>query len=238
MSSLFNISANLQQIYDCIEENDGELTPELEEELVINEEELSNKLDDYCNLIKKLKGDVETVKLEQKRIADYRKNKEKLIEKLSAVVSEAVANFGNTTKSGGHNYDTGMNRIVVRNNSRCDISETGLEMLATAMNTFIHGMQESGTLGNVEFKDDFLKSQKGSELSNGDLKATQFKITFVGSCEDLTDGKYNHILKLLPSVMNGVITYDSSKTLCTNVLENGDALTIANIVPTKSLTIK
>lgn len=238
MSNLFSIDASLQQIYAEIEDNEGELTPELEEQLIIKENEFKNKIDSYCGLIKTIKGEIETIKLEQKRIAEYKTRKEKLLERLQSTVAEAVCKYGTETKSGGHNFDTGLNKISVRNTVKCDVSETGIDMFATAMNTFIHNMSQNGCIGEVNFKEDFLKSEKGSEFTEGDLQAMKFKCTFVGTCDEMTQGKFNELLKILPTVMNGVITYDASKTDCTNTIKSGQRVSIANLSDNKSLTIK
>lgn len=236
--NLFEISKDLQSIYAEIEDNGGEITPELEEQLSITEDEFKSKIDSYCGLIKSIKGEIETVKLEQKRLTEYKNRKEILLDKLSNIVAEAVSKYGTETKTGGHNFDTGLNKVSVRNTKRCEVSETSIDMFATAMNGFIHRMTENGCLGELDFKDDFLKSKQGSEFTPGDLQAIKFKCTFVGTCDEMTQGKFNELLKVMPKVMNGVITYDASKTDCSNTINSGKQISIASISDNKSITIK
>lgn len=47
MANIYNITAELEDIFIELEENGGELTPELEERLAITQESLTSKLDSY-----------------------------------------------------------------------------------------------------------------------------------------------------------------------------------------------
>ena len=51
MGSLFNITAEQKRINDALMELDGELTPELEEALVINAENFAVKAEGYAKII-------------------------------------------------------------------------------------------------------------------------------------------------------------------------------------------
>ena len=48
--NLYEISAELQQLIDYIEENGGEIDENIENELVIHENELRDKVEAYCNM--------------------------------------------------------------------------------------------------------------------------------------------------------------------------------------------
>lgn len=47
MASIYNITTELEDIFLELEENGGELTPELEERLAITQDNLKSKLDGY-----------------------------------------------------------------------------------------------------------------------------------------------------------------------------------------------
>lgn len=47
MASIYNITTELEDIFLELEENGGELTPELEERLTITQDNLKSKLDSY-----------------------------------------------------------------------------------------------------------------------------------------------------------------------------------------------
>ena len=70
MSSLYNISESLKTVFNELEENGGELTPELEEALSINEQNLYDKLEDYVKVVKQFEADIESIKCESSRLKD------------------------------------------------------------------------------------------------------------------------------------------------------------------------
>lgn len=98
--NIFNISRDLEDIFYQIEENGGEITPELEEQLAIKEEELHAKLDGYRRVHSKFISDAKACKEEETRIAKLRKSKEAQAERLKTTMLEAVQRFGATGKSG------------------------------------------------------------------------------------------------------------------------------------------
>ena len=70
MKSLYQIEQDLLDIFEQIEEADGEITPEQEMALEINENNLKEKLSNYRKAITEWEGDIEKCKLEVKRIND------------------------------------------------------------------------------------------------------------------------------------------------------------------------
>ena len=68
MSNIFDIEKSLYLILNEIEENGGELTPELEEQLSISEDEFKAKVESYTNVIKELSSEMSLIKEEQARI--------------------------------------------------------------------------------------------------------------------------------------------------------------------------
>lgn len=77
MASIFNIQQDLYAIFNSIEENEGEITPELEEVLTIKREEFSTKIQGYVAYIKQLELDNKGIKEEIARLKDLQKSKEK-----------------------------------------------------------------------------------------------------------------------------------------------------------------
>lgn len=237
MMNLFEISTELQNIYNAIEENEGEITPEIAEALEINEENLRLKLHDYSCLIKSLKTDVEACNIEAKRIASVKKSKEALIEKLSTIVADAVDKFGMSTKTGGKYYDLGTQKISLRYTEKCEINEDYVSQLGEDFNMFLHRLEENGLIGETTFTDDYLEHY-GNGLNRDDLQNLKFNISFVGNVLDITDGNRNELLKIMSKIPNGVITYSTSKTDCKNTLNCHKGLAYANLIPSKSITIK
>ena len=62
MANIYQISQELLAIFDELEENGGELTPELEEQLNITREEFKDKIKSYSNVVKMLENDIVDIK--------------------------------------------------------------------------------------------------------------------------------------------------------------------------------
>lgn len=82
--NLFKISKEYLQLLDELEEREGELTPEIEQKLAINESQFETKVEGYVALIRKLQSDIETARDEEKRISKIRKSRENLVERLKS----------------------------------------------------------------------------------------------------------------------------------------------------------
>jgi len=94
MKNLFNIDAELYEVYSAIENNGGEMTPELEAALEISESERLSKGEGYVYVIKQLKSQAELIKSEIKRLQDIAKRYETSAEKLSDTLLQSVIAHG------------------------------------------------------------------------------------------------------------------------------------------------
>lgn len=66
--NIFDIAKEYEDILSIIEDNEGEITPEIAEKLSINESELEDKLRNYKYIIDRYKYEKEYVKDEQERL--------------------------------------------------------------------------------------------------------------------------------------------------------------------------
>lgn len=94
MKNLFNIDADLFALYNEIENNGGEMTPELEAQLEISEAERTTKGEGYVHVIRQLKSKSELIKAEIKRLQEIAKHYENSAEKLSDRLLQSVINHG------------------------------------------------------------------------------------------------------------------------------------------------
>ena len=94
MNSLFNITARAKQLALALEE--GELTPDLENELAINQNELQIKAENYGYAIKSLEGDVSIIDEEIKRLRALKEAKTNAIERMKEAVVNAFQIYGIT----------------------------------------------------------------------------------------------------------------------------------------------
>lgn len=90
--NLFNIQQQYLSLANQLSE--GEVTPELEQELAINESQLQEKAVNYGYVIKQLGHEVNAVNEEIKRLTDIKKRNEKAIERMETAISNAMQLYG------------------------------------------------------------------------------------------------------------------------------------------------
>ena len=148
MANIYNIQQYLFSIFDELEENGGELTPELEEQLNITQEQFKSKIKDYSNVVKMLETDITAIKEEKARLSDLQKSKEKAIERLKKIMVEAIENFGDTTKSGGKYVDYGTGKVSVRNSQAIEVEEDSVNRFVNRLITSLKWYNENNQLHN------------------------------------------------------------------------------------------
>ena len=148
MANIYNIQQSLFSIFDEFEENGGELTPELEEQLNITQEQFKSKIKDYSNVVKMLETDITAIKEEKARLSDLQKSKEKNIERLKKIMIEAIENFGDTTKAGGKYVDYGTGKVSVRNSQAIEVEEDSVNRFVNRLITSLKWYNENNQLHN------------------------------------------------------------------------------------------
>jgi hypothetical protein len=94
MSNIFQIQQEYLYLITEIEENEGMLTPEIEESLLSNEADFNNKVENYVKIIHHWEGEVDTIKKEIERLTKLKKTKEASIESLENNLSAALKQRG------------------------------------------------------------------------------------------------------------------------------------------------
>lgn len=94
MKNLFNIDAELYEVYSEIENNGGEMTPELEAALEITEAERITKGEGYVYVMKQLRSQADLLRAEAKRLTDLAKQYENSAEKLGDKLLQSVIAHG------------------------------------------------------------------------------------------------------------------------------------------------
>lgn len=103
--SLYSITTEYRSLMQEIEECEGVLTPELEEGLQINKQDLLVKSENYVHVIKSQEVYIDAIDQEIKRLQALKKQKEKAVDTLKSYLLEAVENFGSFT-SGFFTFST------------------------------------------------------------------------------------------------------------------------------------
>jgi hypothetical protein len=92
MNNLFQITAKARELSLALES--GELTEELENELVINQTELQEKAINYGYVVRSLESDVSIIDEEMKRLAALKKAKNGAIDRMKESVLNAMLIYG------------------------------------------------------------------------------------------------------------------------------------------------
>ncbi len=90
MNNIYNITTEFLQLEAELIENGGELTPELEQSLIINKDELQHKSIQYGYVIKSLTDNVDAIDNEIKRLQAIKKTNENAIDRLKDTLSNAM----------------------------------------------------------------------------------------------------------------------------------------------------
>lgn len=251
MSNIFNIKQELLAIFDELEENEGELTPELEEQLNIKQEEFRDKIKSYSNVVKMLENDIVDIKAEKARLNDLQKSKEKTIERLKKIMIDAVELFGDTTKSGGKYLDFGTGKVFIRNTQVVEVEEDITDRFVSRALSCLRWYQQNNQLDTITTADvlDYCNSKSPDEETNGD------EITIL-SKEDIAQIKANIDLDIS---VNDLLTTESGMKLAkalaeysvftckakvsktdikANAKENHTMPVFAKLVDNQTLTIK
>lgn len=80
--TLYGLTVEQEQINAMLEENGGELTPEMEAMLVVNAENANVKLEGYCKAVANYSAYIESLKKEAKRLTEKAKVAENTVDRL------------------------------------------------------------------------------------------------------------------------------------------------------------
>lgn len=253
MASIFNIQQDLYSIFDSIEENEGEITPELEEVLTIKREEFSTKIQGYVAFIKQLELDNKGIKEEIARLKDLQKSKEKTIDNLKKIMAMAIDAFGDTNKSGTKFLDYGTGKVSIRKSDSIEVDEEGTKQFVNRFFRYFNWLHFTNTADQQELdvKDviDFCNKNKQDDeedivetnYTDDDLTNLQANLDFKVNLKDLITNPNG--LKLINSLLDykvlATIKPSVDKTeVKKEVKSNGEIPTFAKYVIKDNVIIK
>jgi len=145
MSSLYRISEDILNIFDTIEQNEGEITDEQYNTLCIKQEELKEKLDAYVKAIKSWEVDEKALKDEKKRFNDRQNVLKNRIERLKAAALQAVLNFGEHGKTNMF-IELPNFRLFSRASQSVEVDETRVRIFIKEFERYIRELVDAGVL--------------------------------------------------------------------------------------------
>lgn len=253
MASIFNIQQDLYSIFSNIEENEGELTPELEEALTIKREEFSTKIQGYVAFIKQLELDNKGIKEEIARLKDLQKSKERTIDNLKKIMAMAINAFGDTNKSGTKFLDYGTGKVSIHKSDTVEVDEEGTKQFVNRFFRYFNWLHFTNTVNQQELdvkdivnfcnkiKQDDEEDVVETDYTEDDLANLQANLDFKVNLKDLIinpDG-----LKLINSLLDykvlATIKPSVDKTeVKKEVKSNGEIPTFAKYVIKDNVIIK
>lgn len=92
MSSIYQLTNEAKELASLLSE--GEITPELESALVINQTELQTKALNYAYVVKTFEDDVEAIQSEITRLEALKQARKNAIDRMKSAVLEAMEIYG------------------------------------------------------------------------------------------------------------------------------------------------
>lgn len=254
MASLYNISSEILRIFENVENNEGEITDEEYNSLVIKQEELKTKLDCYVKAVKEFNASATFCKTEKKSIDDRKKVYENRVLRLKKAMLDAVNNFGEFGKNNKF-IELESCRLYTKASIAVNVDEDRVNLFMTHFEKFLREVVN----GDVLYTGEDVDLQGILDVINTNIKAEQEYGFVPFTLNDLTTFKIGikstaTIYELFRSHKDAILEYvhnpftseisnetakEDWKTIITVADEQGTAKpTMAELVKNESLIIK
>ena len=253
MASLYNISNDILRIFENVENNDGEITNEEYNALIIKQEELKTKLDNYVKAVKEFNASAAFCKTEKKAIDDRKKLYENRVARLKDAMLGAVNSFGEEGKNKFIELETC--RLYTKNTIAVNVDENRVNLFMSYFEQYLREIVN----GDVLYTGEDVDLQGILDAVNANIKAEQGDYFIPFTLNDLTTFKVGikttaTVYELFRNHSHAIIEYGHNpftseisnetskedwKTIITVSEEQGTAKpTIAELVNNQSLIIK
>ena len=251
--SIFEIDKELYALYDEIEEAGGEITPEIEEKLELNGQEMTNKVKSITNYINKLKADLLAIKSETDRLTKLKKSKDNTITGLTKLVLFAINNYGTEDKKGKKWIDWGTGRVGIRKSTSVELDDKKIENLVDILKTTVVNGIYTNTLHQFDSIDPNAildaavhSSQIEGDITNSEVEVEDMddviiNVTIPVSMSNLLKGDGYMLLAKMGDISKDGWSFKPSvdkKAMKVKLTDEGCTSNIAKIVENDNLTIK
>lgn len=151
--NIWKIQQELLDIFNELEENGGELTPELEDKLNITQSEFKNKIENYLYVIKQTESDINACDAEAKRLTALKKSKQNTVDRIKSIIAKAIEQFGDENKNGNRFIDLGTAKITVRTSNKVIVNDDFAENLVNSTFDEVRSMVFTKELQSNDLKD-------------------------------------------------------------------------------------
>ena len=251
--SIFDIDRELLDIFEELEENGGELTPEIEERLKLNKEEVTSKVKNYVEYINKLKADKAAIKAEKDRLAALDKSKDNTIKSLTNLVLYAINTFGKEDKKGKKFFDWGTGKVSIRPSTSVEVDTDKIDHITETLKgvfangIFMNTLQCNDCIDINSLLDSIQQTAiaenniAAGEVEIEDLDDIVVNITIPVSAGKLLNGEGYKLMEQVghtsPDNWDFKPTVDK-KTLKTKIVEEGCTSNIGKVVTNENLNIR
>lgn len=251
--SIFDIDRELYALYDEIEEAGGEITPEIEEKLEINCQEMTNKVRSITNFINKLKADILAIKSESDRLTKLKKSKENTIKGLTNLVLFAIKNYGTEDKQGKKWIDWGTGKVSIRKSTNVELDDKKIDNLVDVLKTtvvngiYTNTLHQSSSIDPQSLLDAAIhNAQIEGDISNSEVEVEDMddviiNITIPVPMGNLLQGDGYALLANMGDVAREGWDFKPSvdkKAMKVKLTDEGCVSNIAKVVENDNLTIK
>lgn len=251
--SIFEIDKELYALYDEIEEAGGEITPEIEEKLELNGQEMTNKVKSITNYINKLKADLLAIKSETDRLSKLKKSKENIIEGLTKLVLFAINKYGTEDKKGKKWFDWGTGRVGIRKSTSVELDDKKIENLVDVLKTtvvngiYTNTLHQSSSIDSQSLLDAAIHNAQiegditNSEVEVEDMDDIIVNVTIPVTMSNLLQGDGYMLLANMGDVAKDGWSFKPSvdkKAMKVKLTDEGCTSNIAKVVENDNLTIK
>lgn len=251
--SIFEIDKELYTLFDDIEEAGGEITPEIEEKLELNSQEMTNKVKSITDYINKLKADLLAIKSETDRLAKLKKSKENKIEGLTKLVLFAINKYGTEDKKGKKWFDWGTGRVSIRKSTSVELDDKKIENLVDVLKTtvvngiYTNTLHQSSSIDSQSLLDAAIhNAQIEGDITNSEVEVEDMDDIIVNVTIPVTMAKLLHgdgysLLANMGDVAKDGWSFKPSvdkKAMKIKLTNEGCTSNIARVVENDNLTIK
>lgn len=251
--SIFDIDREFYALYDEIEEAGGEITPEIEEKLEINGQEMTNKVRSITNFINKLKADILAIKSESDRLAKLKKSKENTITGLTNLVLFAINKYGVEDKKGKKWIDWGTGKVSIRKSTNVELDDKKIDNLVDVLKTtvvngiYTNTLHQSNCIDPQALLDAAIhNAQIEGEITNSEVEVKDMddviiNITIPVAMNELLYGDGYTLLANMGDVSREGWNFKPSvdkKAMKVKLTDEGCTSNIAKVVENDNLTIK
>lgn len=244
MANIFEIQDEIWKAYQELEDNNGDMTSEIEEKLSIGEDNLKNKIKSYVGVIKILEADQSLIKEEIERLKSLEKAKKGEIEWLKQTMLRAVEIFGNTDKKGTKYIDYDLGKVSIRTSKVVQVNDEDIEeftqSLCRTLSWFNMNNQLDTSILSPQDILDSANEERENKFTLEDLKNINAEVKVNVNLESLLSSPEGfNIAKALIKYNKFDIKPKADKT---NIKElnkaNAEIPQFAEVIDSKSLTIR